>query len=713
MMRIIAASWLYLTLMACATSVMAEGDCPLSADGCPSTYYYGDKKLTRRFFLEYKTPLAEFCKELEGMEDILLEAYNVLSRVHCDKTCYRSAIAARIKTFCGPDHPDIELSDKALQQERTAIVELDFQLSYDCPYYQALDTAADDDSDRSTPHDFEGACDFEPIGWGQESFEYPYHKDKGYPVNKKDPCCCPCDVTQPLAEDDLVWFFNFQLKKAGKPCDFTTINELETPPGYCGDKQEFHRVVLTEWTGNPDTIEPITLVDLDTILRDVYNGHSFDQCDGRQMVETVTDEVVKSPPSQEKGKRRRHLQASPAGYVTEYPQSKCDKACTETEVTARAICKESCPSPLDIALFEKSVNDGRRLLKEDPHDSLSLFERQLYYSYDLDSVINVIYDHCLCRHHFAQPMHLYDLEDWIDIYNDEIVTPKRDLWKPQIGAIGNLTEYVKLPADYGPYDDHYSTLVHVNGSLCEAHKYTDKKGWEYVTYSLDESLVYDLVEVIRRSYNDLVIEKCDAGWFRQLIAAAVKESFFKGYFDCHWDEYALELNIDFRCHGHCDTHDPLFAPHPYYHARRRLTRNMAQKKPTANVKPMVKSAAAPEERNLKKDKDEKDKDKEHEYYPPSPPDGLCELTSASTPSPPTLAHWEAHANTYKPSAVEQVTILYGYSSLCWCETPDYKTPEHVDHYAEYYLLNGVYVYPKHKHCPDSGATFFNELLFFC
>ena len=96
------------------------------------------------------------------------------------------------------------------------------------------------------------------------------------------------------------------------------------------------------------------------------------------------------------------------------------------------------------------------------------------------------------------------------------------------------------------------------------------------------------------------------------------------------------------------------------------------------------------------------------------PMGLCEIQNANNRKPPTLDGWERRINTYKPSSVRAVNVLWGRGPLCRCENKDDSIYYTAYHYSsEYYMVNGVYVIPTSS-CPseDNREAYLGDL-FFC
>lgn len=451
---------------------------------------------------------------------------------------------------------------------------------------------------------------------------------------------------------------------------------------------------------------------VETIIRDVYNGQSLDRCDGRQLVDLQTKQVHAK---KNKNRLRRSLQSitSPFGYVNEYPQNRCSdgRACAEAQVHARALCRTAeCPPATAIALLSPMLDQERRL--EENRDPLVPLdpqrERELY---GLDSVIDVIYNRALCRAHFGQPGNLYDVPGWLQRFDQELMG-RREFLESQIGAIHSLSEYVPIPAAGPPVDMAVSNLIiYAVGRLCREEKYEDKKGNEIVQLKVDQDMIYNLVEVIRRSYNDMAVQDCDAPLFRQLVSAALDKEFFKaGHFDCFLPELVLDISLTVRCHGHCDSGDPLFANHSSHH-HPQMYHNRER---GLHFRNMRRSATASTALNATMHKTQEISKKRSLGYDTAM--GICALSSASNPKSPTLRGWEDLVNTFRPDAIVAVDVIWGVGPLCRCEDKDDPTYYVSSEY--YHTVNGIHIVPRSK-CPIDDrrqrqlVEYYKDDIFFC
>lgn len=76
------------------------------------------------------------------------------------------------------------------------------------------------------------------------------------------------------------------------------------------------------------------------------------------------------------------------------------------------------------------------------------------------------------------------------------------------------------------------------------------------------ALIHSVVEVVRRSYNDMAIEQCDFPLYRQLVHASLDKEILDKI-DCGQEEFQLVIHWTHVCQGDCGhkLDDILFGPY--------------------------------------------------------------------------------------------------------------------------------------------------------
>ena len=330
------------------------------------------------------------------------------------------------------------------------------------------------------------------------------------------------------------------------------------------------------------------------------------------------------------------------------------------------------------------------------NSSMGNLTNRMLYDYLWGSTTDIIYDQCLCRRHVSNQGNLLDRDELVDNLNKEIMG-RREFWLSVLGAIKDVSEYVASPSAGPAVDSYVSSYVYFGGSFCKKNTYKDKKGKEVTEYEVDEDLIHSLVEIIRRSYNDMASEDCDWPLYRQLVSASLTDDFFKGHIDCFREEFVLDISFTFRCHGHCDSGDPLFADYKSSTRQLYLDTNRAQAEPETTAR--VDRKVQPESRKATRlDRSLAGKES---YYKPK--QGLCSLEGASNPQSPSLDGWKSRAKSFAPAAISSVDIFS--KRLCRCADEDesfYYASYHPPYYDVSFLVNGIYVIPNSE-CPTSSS----------
>ena len=658
--------------------------------------------LSIRFLLTFRSDFpSPLCTSTQrALEHDFIVSYNTLARLNCDKSCFRRAkdahiVAAPENTFvpCGPNDPYYgghrERQLATVETTSTLIIEVELEQAGTCTTALDGQTAV---GVSANFEEFKDACGVPPWAWS-----LPYHHDVCYPSSSGyrytgETCCCVCGTDRSLAESDLTKIHRTSHTLSMLRVYLLSARELFAREDCSGDLTvQFQRGLLLSFSDSTSKLADIDSESLFDIISNGYNDLTFRNCDGLGR-SIVGGNVVPVDPDT---LTRRRLQRG-GRYVNSYSSRTCvGRACAAARVDATAGCPSNiCPQTDDLDLFSGDVLT-RTLRSAEPEgiakdieasgahspgstvQDMGDIERVLSGASSTTTSRDLIVQECLClTHEDNSTGDAPTGSEFVDQFN-------ADSEFGGVQGLGTLTEAVELvifPIAGLPKDIEIWLPIHIYGHPC----------------SLDYKELQSLADLIKTSYNDIVVEDCDKHLFRQILSAV---TWMDPHLNCYQTEFVVHVKLMLRCHGKCPAEHPLFGS--YVDAYRRLIRGAGVEVPgadmlydPANYNPELQGQASIDPDTFSYQMQQKTRREGTVPEEESGTEGVCFAGGARNPMPPTRRGLENRVNADLPTNdINSISILL--EPLCRCEGlyEYFYVSKGPNDFKYFRTMNGIYVVP--------------------